>query len=159
MTDFKHTPEPWKIAYEKGSIYIEDVETMLNQVVVFKYGQMEGKDEANAARIVECVNALAGIENPKEWVDKIKQSFLGVDITNALIGFLTNVKNEGKPFTSRIQMFNSKMDCVDIVLWASMADVCDSPIKRIVELRKELTECQAELVKTKDILKKLESTK
>ena len=29
---------------------------------------------ANAARIVECVNALAGIENPAEWVARAKKA-------------------------------------------------------------------------------------
>jgi hypothetical protein len=96
---------------------------------------------------------LQDIENPKEWVDKVKKAQTAIDITNALLGFLTHVGNEEKPFTSRIQMFNSKMDAADIILWACKADVCDSPIQRVIELRKELTETQAELIKLKAELK------
>ena len=73
MTDKKHTAEPWQIAYEDLSIYIEDKETGLNQVVCFKFGKDDEKDEANAARIVECVNALAGIDNPIEWVRMVRE--------------------------------------------------------------------------------------
>ena len=72
-TELKHTPEPWVIIHQKSNIYIEDAETGFNQVVVFKYGEKDLKDESNAARIVECVNAMAGLTTEQinqvgEWI-------------------------------------------------------------------------------------------
>ncbi len=149
-TELKHTPEPWDFNSDKilGTVIRSE------GLILSKMRVLEGIDhEANAARIVECVNAMANIENPKEWVDKVKEAYTAIDITNALLGFLTHVGNEEKPFTSRIQMFDSKMDAADIVLWACKADAYDSPIQRVIELRKELTETQAEVIKLKAELK------
>ena len=69
MAEQKHTPEPWhQFAFE---VYDGD------NCIIADCGYAEdiiGKDgmKANAARIVACVNALAGIENPEEWVKQAK---------------------------------------------------------------------------------------
>ena len=70
----KHTPEPWELnpTTENRSI------TSKNGVIVFCYDvsipdSAQHIPKANATRIVECVNALAGIENPAEWVEKMNK--------------------------------------------------------------------------------------
>lgn len=93
----------------------------------------------------EVPNPIADIPNPAEWVEKMKESFKMVELMNGMLTFLTQVKNEGKPFISRIQMFEHEEDSVDIVLWASVANVCDSPVKRVTELADERNNLQSEL--------------
>jgi hypothetical protein len=59
MSNSKHTPEPWM----KGFFHVYDADgceiaDCMSDVYLTYH------DQANAARIVECVNACAGIENP-----------------------------------------------------------------------------------------------
>ena len=56
----KHTPEPWAIGLSKES-FVND-----HKVIGYAIGRFNTDEEkkANAARIVECVNACAGMENP-----------------------------------------------------------------------------------------------
>lgn len=77
----KHTPGPWHVAgqdicipewgseHEHGRVKIAEVKktqyTAKRDVPIKAW-------PANAARIVECVNACEGIENPKEILDLIK---------------------------------------------------------------------------------------
>ena len=66
MTDQKHTKEPWKISDDPD--YPEAVilagETMVADANIFGAGSSKKINMANAKRIVECVNACAGIESP-----------------------------------------------------------------------------------------------
>ena len=56
----KHTPEPWAIGLSKES-FVND-----HKVIGYAIGRFNTDEEkkANAARIVECVNACAGMEDP-----------------------------------------------------------------------------------------------
>lgn len=56
----KHTPEPWVIG-SSNSIWA-------NGLV-----QAQAMSNANAARIVACVNALEGIDNPASFVEVVKK--------------------------------------------------------------------------------------
>lgn len=77
-----HTPEPWEVGWGNGlsgdqiswSCFL-DTERCLQlpirrdsrAVVVFYFSEENEKlNKANAARIVACVNACAGIENPED---------------------------------------------------------------------------------------------
>lgn len=66
----KHTPEPWEV-YNEHYITASD-----EKIACQFFDRMDyyySNKDANAARIVECVNALAGIENPAEWVKRMKK--------------------------------------------------------------------------------------
>lgn len=54
-----HTPTPWKV----GSKYVTDIYTTraFNAIARTVDSQSDGEDEANAARIVACVNACEGV--------------------------------------------------------------------------------------------------
>lgn len=67
----QHTPEPWEVKFNS----YEDSEGIIQHNtgpnwslwIVEKMAESES-DIANARRIVSCVNALAGIENPEKFV-------------------------------------------------------------------------------------------
>ena len=80
----KHTQEPWKFEKTEGSVN-DGWEAQLipatgpdsdwhSFVVAFGFGDPDYREiaEANARRIVACVNALAGIENPDEYIASIR---------------------------------------------------------------------------------------
>ncbi len=46
----------------------------------FNHPHLVGDGDANAARIVSCVNALTGIETPEEWVRVAKKALRGIRI-------------------------------------------------------------------------------
>lgn len=54
----KHTPEPWTVR-EFYNNYV--ITHGVNDIV------LEVNNEHNSKRIVECVNAFEGVENPSEW--------------------------------------------------------------------------------------------
>lgn len=55
---FKHTPEPWTYDHKSRAIGNDE----LYETVTF----LRVCSEANAERIVECVNAMKGIDNPQK---------------------------------------------------------------------------------------------
>lgn len=66
MTDKKHTKEPWRISDDPDypeAVILTD-ETIIADANIFGANSSKKKNMANAKRIVECVNACAGIENP-----------------------------------------------------------------------------------------------
>lgn len=60
--DTTHTPEPWRVDHNGFTL-------VGNDVVLGSLGGCPGtssqEDDANAARIVACVNAMAGIKDPE----------------------------------------------------------------------------------------------
>jgi len=71
------TPEPWEVqdAGRKGiNIVKRDSQTGFIMCTLFTVG-----NEANAARIVACVNAMEGIENPEEVKELVKEVKLIVE--------------------------------------------------------------------------------
>ena len=64
----KHTPEPWKVNKMHVSADISHIGSC--------YGTMTSKEEdrANAARIVACVNACAGMESPEDDIKRYKKA-------------------------------------------------------------------------------------
>lgn len=77
MTDRKHTPEPWVFNQVemkvKGSGDTQGLTIIANVSPNMDYSRGMFTQCANAQRIVECVNALAGIPNPAEWVEYMKK--------------------------------------------------------------------------------------
>lgn len=59
----KHTPEPWHLG-EQTSYGTNILDSNGN---IIPYDFDGGFDHVNAERIVQCVNALQGVENPSEW--------------------------------------------------------------------------------------------
>lgn len=72
MSEMKHTPEPWALYPNSGIYTCDDIADARGDCIAAmdSRGALAGKDEinANAARIVACVNALAGIHDPEAWV-------------------------------------------------------------------------------------------
>ena len=66
----KHTPEPWEV---EGQFYDAHRIVDTNGVPIcqlwYKDESPMPNQESNAARIVACVNAMAGIEHPQQFVD------------------------------------------------------------------------------------------
>lgn len=68
----KHSPEPWIAKWNKNvwpetcTIMPEERGMSICKIVTSKH------DEANAERIVSCVNAMAKIENPQEYMLRVK---------------------------------------------------------------------------------------
>jgi hypothetical protein len=70
----KHTPEPWitKVYEENQTRILGPIEEDGNRHWI---GDIIGplSNKANAKRIVECVNAFEGIENPAEFISNLKK--------------------------------------------------------------------------------------
>ena len=81
-----HTPEPWTAhqADSFGSFKITPAEIWLGACS----SMAKGEQRANAARIVECVNACAGIESPGEAIREAREA---LDTLTLVIG-LTPLK-------------------------------------------------------------------
>jgi len=89
MSEFKHTPEPWRLY---GELVNTTTGVTIRQDDNFKkiicdlyaygfYNVTIEEQQANAERIVACVNACAGIENPK----KLKNSHREYLLTRSLL--------------------------------------------------------------------------
>jgi hypothetical protein len=79
LVEYKHTPEPWQAIDLCGFDVHADGKLI---AVVYPCGQQNAEiREANARRIVACVNAMAGIEDPQlfmrqdaEWTAQAEES-------------------------------------------------------------------------------------
>lgn len=67
MSNTKHTPEPWKHAEPSLAGWVEILNNEYDTIGSM-YMKTPNENEANAARIVACVNACAGKPNPIRWV-------------------------------------------------------------------------------------------
>lgn len=74
MTTTKHTAEPWEIYPAPLGVYgiRSDVGGYILHINPRETGW--GEDEANAARIVACVNACAGMEDPAAAIASAKRA-------------------------------------------------------------------------------------
>lgn len=69
QNEMKHTPEPWTTTINgRDCAQVVDVD---GRRIAMCIGQSE-RNEANAARIVACVNACAGMEDPAEAIRETK---------------------------------------------------------------------------------------
>lgn len=126
MTDQKHTKEPWKISDDPD--YPEAVilagETMVADANIFGAGSSKKINMANAKRIVECVNACAGIESP---LDLRRQRDEAIKLCSDLIAEnagLKNSRDELRNELTKMQTFLSKLNLPekDFMKWTETLD-------------------------------------
>ncbi|HWT40360.1 MAG TPA: hypothetical protein VN081_03800 [Dongiaceae bacterium] len=68
-----HTPEPWKVKTNKLANVVS-IQDATGAYIAGTGNALENSEKlANAARIVQCVNACAGIENPEALPDVIRE--------------------------------------------------------------------------------------
>lgn len=105
----KHTPTPWEI---RGNIIFvaNSYKSIATIHVCENYDILKGdrirdvEQEANANRIVDCVEALAGVENPQEFMEfvnrepseKVRHLLRLNDRIKALEDALTKIEQECK---------------------------------------------------------------
>lgn len=68
MSEAKHTPEPWSVHSKR----VWTVEDDCGDPVAGTFAREEVENIANSSRIVACVNAMAGIDDPAAWVKGVK---------------------------------------------------------------------------------------
>lgn len=78
ITQPKHTPEPWVAEQANGSLETAMFISAGEKTICALYGDWPDQvgdleQKANASRIVSCVNALAGIPDPEEFVKAAKE--------------------------------------------------------------------------------------
>ncbi len=73
----KHTKEPWEVLGVDDTYEIHDVEGTYDIA-------WSVDSEVNAKRIVACVNACAGMENPVEDIAELKKQLVWHDSTKEL---------------------------------------------------------------------------
>ncbi len=66
-----HTPTPWKLSDRSKSVFVSEKGNVIGSTNGSAFAL--STDYANAARIVECVNAFDGIENPAQFIAVAKQ--------------------------------------------------------------------------------------
>lgn len=76
----KHTPTPWEIGSSKRSVISSNpanpkVIARMNFAGLGHGIYFDDEPEANAQRIVTCVNACEGIDNPAEYIERLKQMY------------------------------------------------------------------------------------
>ena len=69
----KHSKEPWIVSDVFYSRLVISNENKVIARVDMTYHEFEEEERANAQRIVDCVNACAGMENPVEEIAELKQ--------------------------------------------------------------------------------------
>ena len=68
----KHTPEPWiYTAFDVPILFTGVIKHNEGREIAAIYGNM-GAGEANAARIVACVNACAGMDDPAAEIERLR---------------------------------------------------------------------------------------
>lgn len=75
----KHTKEPWKVDAMGRIIMSENRGKVYQDIAEIRPGiLLAAVDKANAARIVSCVNALAGVKNPGEAMELVRDVLGGL---------------------------------------------------------------------------------
>lgn len=73
MSTFKHTPEPWHISgIHPRNIHIG---SMASPMVLASMNDIHTQTPENAARIVACVNACAGIDDPAAEIAGLRANY------------------------------------------------------------------------------------
>ena len=72
--DMKHTPEPWRITTHLSSDIthiVRRIDGEKHAVCIIRTNNAE-EANANAARIVACVNACAGMDDPAAEIERLR---------------------------------------------------------------------------------------
>jgi len=81
-----HTPEPWRVETPYTSVGSDDVFAFTTNIIALH----PSTARANAARIVACVNACAGLDDPAEAIREVRAAL--TDARDRLAG-MTGVPN------------------------------------------------------------------
>lgn len=74
----KHTPEPWETRGNRLFVPNTNKSVATVEVQQFAYGLEDVEGKANAARIVACVNAMKGKEDPEHFI-KMGENYIQQD--------------------------------------------------------------------------------
>lgn len=72
MSKEKHTPEPWIVNDTSVGITIFS-EKQSAYLMYMSQTRTVNEGNANAYRVVECVNAMEGVENPTEFIANVRK--------------------------------------------------------------------------------------
>ncbi len=108
MSKTTHTPEPWEVGTSGTAV-------TNGKMVICRISDShlldEGEAEANTKRIVECVNALKGIDNPSQWVP------YAADCTVRIHNFETHIeslKNTNEIANEHITKLKAERDDLNV---------------------------------------------
>jgi hypothetical protein len=89
----KHTPEPWKVVIgDRGFNIVSD----LGEFICFDMMDESQNGSVDAERIVKCVNAMAGIEDPADFMELVKR--LELDQYQALANAVRQMRQAQKNY-------------------------------------------------------------
>jgi hypothetical protein len=86
----KHTPEPWEHDGELNKDYDIDIWSKNSAVNICEMSKTDGSQLTNANRIVSCVNAMQGIDDPEEFMRDLRKIVHRIDkitLGKAELGF------------------------------------------------------------------------
>jgi hypothetical protein len=115
MSTSKHTPEPWRVDLNeslKVRMIVSSPSDAIGKAPIAQiltanpYQIPEEIQQANSARIVECVNAFAGVENPAEYIDNLKESRGAYILQDQEIRFLINADEHESTFDEVARLKN-----------------------------------------------------
>jgi len=110
-----HTKEPWLARIDEYAVDIVQEKTGFGICDIGTRKQLKNSDypnnvaECNAHRIVECVNALAGIENPAEFVAKARNSSEFLIIQNQAVSEISFERNELREKVKQLESDKAKL--------------------------------------------------
>lgn len=130
----KHTPEPW--AHAPAG---QTMRTKYNQTTAIYHGDCqliagcfgdvkEGPEQAesNAARIVQCVNALAGVPDPASEIPAIREHYDKWKADSSLETWFPITAEEVTLYKKALQMLGRKGEDADKVIADQQAQIEDS---------------------------------
>ena len=94
MSNFKHTPEPWKFVEDGNADIYHIFESERWIVTLLLNGEMPTPKQLELMRrIVACVNACAGIDHPEEVI-RAMRAVKAEDLSAEAIGKLKQERDE-----------------------------------------------------------------
>ena len=72
MSDAQHTPEPWEVGRNGWQVYPRP--ELPGTIAAADERKQPSEQVANAERIVACVNALAGIDDPETALRELREA-------------------------------------------------------------------------------------
>lgn len=114
----KHTAENWN--FNQDGIFDEKGEQIASLLFNrYTYFKPRIENLSNAQRIVACVNAMKGVNNPAEFMEQVQQSF------NANM----DLKQQRNELLEALEkLYNSIDSCIDLT--PELLNKCSSAIKK-----------------------------
>lgn len=130
----RHTPEPWVANYNGIFRGYEHYQVFLGKMSGSGSECSPAKDEANAERVVACVNACAGMADPAAEIEAMRSGGLQwhspderptdtASLLLALVRYPTGKVGYGPATRSRNSGYvNPPLNCVEFHAWAYLPD-------------------------------------